>query len=185
MPNVAINATFLSAVFFVRLPAPNNDSRRWKYWIHVHQNPAGEWIATVQHKITGMNEPQTQGEYPVAEISETFATKLAKQIAARTPAMPAPKTGRQFPEDCHLEQTVWVVTLHGNDKLGNQKQTDVVITREQMQEGLNIRPEACTARVRRRTVPKNENWYLVPCHGMNPQNAGDAAVAACKWIRWT
>jgi hypothetical protein len=184
MPNVAIHANFLSGIFFVRLPAPNKDARRWKYWIHVGQNPAGEWIAQVQHQITGMETPQDVGEYPVTEIGDTFATNLAKQIAAQTPAPAATRAGRQFPEDCNIQQTVWVVTLQGADKAGNPKQADVVITREQMQDGLNVRPEPCTARVRCKTVPENDDWYAVPCQGMNPQDAGDAAVAACKWIRW-
>lgn len=184
MRNVAIHAAFVSGVFAVRLPAPNKDARRWHYWIHVSQNYAGDWVARVRHQITGMDSPADVGEFPVSEISDSFAMSLARQIAADTPMPPVTRKGRQHPEDCQLNESVWVVTLQGVDKAGNARTTDVVVTRGPMQDGLNLRREPCTAKVRRRTAPENANWYLVPCNGMGPQDAGDAAVAACKWIRW-
>jgi hypothetical protein len=185
MQNEAIRADFLSADFSVRLPAPNGDPGSWWYWVTIGQNECGQWVANVKHKITGMDLPASVGVFPVSEITDSTAITLAKEIAAKTPAPPVKRRGRQWPEKSELNRSVWIVTLRGADAAGRERQVDVVITSGPVQEGLNQRPEPCTAEVRRRTAAGDAPSYIVPCNGMNPQHAGEAAVWACKYIRWT
>jgi hypothetical protein len=184
MRNEAIRADFLSADFSVRLPAPNGDPGSWWYWVAIGQNERGQWVANVKHRITGMESPAGVGVFPVSEISDSTAITLAKEIAAKTPAPPVKRRGRQWPEKSELDRSVWIVTLRGADASGREKQVDVVIRRGAMQDGLNSRPEPCTAEVRRRTPSGDAPVYLVPCNGMSPQNAGEAAVSGCQYIRW-
>jgi hypothetical protein len=183
MRNVAIKADFLSADFTVRLPAPNGDPKGWRYWVTIGAD-GGAWIAKVRQQITGMASPEAVGDFPISEISDATALTVAELVASRTQAPPVARRGRQHPPKSELDRSVWVVTLDGVDGRREPRCADVIITRGPMQEGLNLRPEPCTASVRRRTDFEEAIWYRVPCADMTPQNAGDAAVSACRWIRW-
>ncbi len=185
MSNAAIHAAFISAVYRVSLPPPNGDSGWWWYEVTICQDDGLRWVARVRHQISGMSAMADAGHFPIKRASSAAVLECARAVAAGTPHPPTSGRGRPKDPKVDLDSSVWVVTLDGLDGDGKPRLADVVIHKRPMQIGASeYRSEPCTADVRKKTEAGRSSWYSVPCNGMQPDDAGAAAVSACRSIRW-